>query len=66
MCSFQSIWKKNIKLDIITGTSIGAINGAIAAGSINDNPAKDLDDFWIEIAESSPNLIPDMFWFEYD
>ena len=63
---FKAFEQKNIKLDIITGTSIGAINGAIAAGSKNDNPAKDLEDFWIEIAESSPNLIPDMFSFEYD
>jgi NTE family protein len=58
--------KKNIKFDIIAGTSIGAINGAIAAGSKNDNPAKDLEDFWIEIAESSYNIIPNMFSYEYD
>jgi predicted acylesterase/phospholipase RssA len=32
MWSFQSICKKNIKFDIIAGTSIGGINGAIAAG----------------------------------
>ena len=35
-------------------------------GSKNDNPAKDLQDFWIEIAESSHNIIPDMFSYEYD
>jgi NTE family protein len=58
--------KNGIKFDIIAGTSIGAINGAIMAGSKNDNPAKDLEDFWIEIAESSNNIIPDMFSYEYD
>ena len=58
--------KNGIKFDIIAGTSIGSINGAIMAGSKNDNPAKDLEDFWIEIAESSRNIIPDMFSYEYD
>ena len=58
--------KKGIKFNIIGGTSIGAINGAIMTGSKNDNPAKDLEDFWIEIAESSHNIIPDMFSYEYD
>ena len=62
---FKAFAKRNIKFDIISGTSIGAINGAIAAGSKNDNPAKDLEDFWIEIAESSVNVIPDMFSFDY-
>ena len=58
--------KKDVKFDIRAGTSIGAINGAIMAGSKNDNPAKDLEDFWIEIAQSSHNIIPDMFSYEYD
>ena len=62
---FKAFAKKNIKFDIISGTSIGAINGAIATGSKNDNPAKDLEDFWIEIAESSVTVIPDMFSFDY-
>jgi NTE family protein len=58
--------KKDIKFDIIAGTSIGAINGAITAGSKNENPSKDLEDFWIEIAESTHNIIPDTFSFDYD
>ncbi len=58
--------KKNIKFDIIAGTSIGAINGAITAGSKNDDPAKDLEDFWMEIAESTYNIIPDTFSLDYD
>lgn len=63
---FKAFEKNDIKFDIIAGTSIGAINGAIAAGSKNDNPVKDLEDFWIELAESNHNLIPDMFSFDYD
>jgi NTE family protein len=58
--------KKDIKFDIIAGTSIGAINGAITAGSKNENPQKDLEDFWIEIAESSYNIIPDTLSLDYD
>ena len=63
---FKAFEKSDIKFDIITGTSIGAINGAIATGSKNDNPVKDLEDFWIELAESSHNIIPDMFSLEFD
>ena len=63
---FKAFQKNDIKFDIIAGTSIGAINGAIAAGSKNDNPVKDLEDFWIELAESSHNFIPDMYSFDYD
>lgn len=47
--------KKNIKFNIISGTSIGAINGAIAAGSKSDNPIKDLGDFWMAIKNKNPN-----------
>lgn len=58
--------KKNIKFDIIAGTSIGAINGAITAGSKNDNPEKDLENFWLDIANSSYNIIPDIFTFDFN
>lgn len=63
---FKALDKKNIKFDIVSGTSIGAINGAIIAGSKNDNPVQDLEDFWIELAESSYNIIPDIVTFDYD
>jgi len=43
--------QKNIEFDIIAGTSIGVINGAIIAGSKNDDTAKDVEDFWMEIEE---------------
>jgi NTE family protein len=63
---FKVLYKKNIKFDIVSGTSIGAINGAIIAGSKSDNPVQDLEDFWIELAESSYNIIPDIITFDYD
>ena len=58
--------KENIKFDIISGTSIGAINGAILAGSRSNNPEKDLEDFWLELAESSIKVIPDFLTLNYD
>jgi NTE family protein len=63
---FKAFAKRNIKLNIIAGTSIGGINGAIAAGSKSDKPEKDLEDFWLDIARSSYNIIPDTFTFDFD
>jgi NTE family protein len=63
---FKAFAKRNIKFDIIAGTSIGGINGAIAAGSKSDKPEKDLEDFWLDIARSSYNIIPDAFTFDFD
>jgi NTE family protein len=63
---FKALVKKNVRIDIVAGTSIGAVNAAIIVGSKSDHPEKDLEDFWIEIAESSPNIIPDIFVFDYD
>jgi NTE family protein len=63
---FKALVKKNIRIDIAAGTSIGAVNAAIIVGSKSDHPEKDLEDFWIEIAESNPMHISDTFTFEYD
>ena len=63
---FKALVKKNIRIDIAAGTSIGAVNAAIIVGSKSDHPEKDLEDFWIEIAESSPMIIPDTFSLEHD
>lgn len=63
---FKGFAKKNMKLDIIAGTSIGGINGAIAAGSNSDRPEVDLENFWLDLAESSYNIIPDTFTFDFD
>ncbi len=51
--------KKDIKFDIISGTSIGAVNEAIIAANKGDNPSEDLENFWLELAESSMKVIPD-------
>ena len=64
--AYKALLRKNLKFDIIAGTSIGAINGAIIAGSKNNNPAQDLEDFWLELAESSYTIIPDIITFDYD
>jgi NTE family protein len=63
---FKALVKKNIRIDIVAGTSIGAVNAAIIVGSKSDHPEEDLEQFWIELAESSPMIIPDTFMFEYD
>jgi len=63
---FKGFAKKNMKFDIIAGTSIGGINGAIAAGSNSDRPEVDLENFWLDLAESSYNIIPDIFTFDFD
>jgi len=63
---FKALVTKNIRIDIAAGTSIGAINAAIIVGSKSGHPEKDLEDFWIEIAESNPNIIADFFVLDYD
>jgi NTE family protein len=63
---FKALVNKNIRIDIAAGTSIGAVNAAIIVGSKSDHPEKDLEDFWIEIAESNPNIIADFFVLDYD
>src|SRR5919206_2532712 len=63
---FKALVKKNVRIDIVAGTSIGAVNAAIIVGSKSDHPEKELENFWIEVAESSPNIIPDIFVFDYD
>jgi NTE family protein len=66
---FKALARKGVELDIVCGTSIGGINAAIIAGSKNNSsisPEKDLENFWMELAESSYNIIPDIFFLDYD
>jgi NTE family protein len=63
---FKSLARRGIRFDIVAGTSIGAVNAAIIAGSKSGSPEKDLEDFWIELAESSYNVIPDVILPQYD
>ncbi|HSN95956.1 MAG TPA: patatin-like phospholipase family protein, partial [Nitrososphaeraceae archaeon] len=57
---YKTLSKHDIKFDIVAGTSIGAVNAAIIVGSKNNDPAKDLEDFWLDISEKiTPSFLPD-------
>ena len=50
---FKALSQKNMKIDIVAGTSIGGVNAAIIAGSKNEkNPEQFLEEFWLELADS--------------
>ena len=54
---FKTLANKNIKIDIVAGTSIGGINAAIIAGSRDkEHPERTLEEFWLELAENSVNM----------
>ena len=54
---FKALANNNIKIDIVAGTSIGGLNATIIAGSRGDYPERELEQFWLELAEeSSMNL----------
>jgi NTE family protein len=54
---FKALAKRNIKTDIIAGTSIGGVNAAIIAGSKNEEyPEKLLEEFWLELSNSFVDL----------
>ena len=63
---FKALVKQKIRIDIVAGTSIGAVNAAIIAGSKSDQPEKDLEDFWLEVSESNMQIIPDLWMYEGD
>lgn len=63
---FKAFVKKDIRIDIAAGTSMGAVNAAIIVGSKTDHPEKDLEEFWLEIAESNHTIIPDTYLLDYD
>jgi NTE family protein len=50
---FKALAKRDIKIDIVAGTSIGGVNAAILAGSKNEeHPEQPLEEFWLELSES--------------
>jgi len=55
---FKAFADRNIKVDIIAGTSIGGVNAAIIAGSKDERPEVALEEFWLELAENSIDLAP--------
>ncbi len=63
---FKALVKEHIKIDVVAGTSIGAINAAIIAGSKSNQPEVDLENFWMELAESNHEIIPNYLTFFYD
>ena len=63
---YKALVKQKIRIDIVAGTSIGAVNAAIIAGSKSDKPEKDLEDFWLEVSESNMQIIPDLWTYEWD
>jgi NTE family protein len=53
---FKALVNNNIKIDILAGTSIGALNATIIAGSKEDHPEQALEQFWLELAECYNNI----------
>src|SRR5438128_11052488 len=53
---FKALANNNIKIDIVAGTSIGAVNAAIIAGSKEGHPEKELEQFWLELADGDTRL----------
>jgi NTE family protein len=57
---YKVLARHGIKFDIVAGTSIGAINAGIVAGSKSGRPEQDLEDFWLEVADKiTPSVMPD-------
>ena len=55
---YKTLAKHKIQFDIVSGTSIGALNAAIIASHNSESmksSAKELENFWLELAET---LVP--------
>src|ERR671924_202084 len=54
---FKALAKRNIKIDIVAGTSIGGVNAAIIASSKDrDHPEQSLEQFWLELSDGFVDL----------
>ena len=55
---YKALAKRNIKIDIVAGTSIGAVNAVIIAGAKKngDSPEQSLEQFWLELSEGFVEL----------
>jgi NTE family protein len=63
---FKVLANRNIKIDIVAGTSIGAVNAAIIAGSKDGNSSKHLlEQFWLELSDSFVDLNNTALSFSY-
>ena len=57
---YKTLEKYGIDFDIVAGTSIGAVNAAIIAGSRDKSSAKTLEEFWYLLAERiTPSFFDD-------
>jgi NTE family protein len=57
---YKALSRHGIKFDIVAGTSIGAVNAGIIAGSKSGDAVRDLEDFWLGSAETmTPAMLPD-------
>jgi NTE family protein len=62
---YKTLAKHNIKFDIVSGTSIGALNAAIISAHRHQNvknSAQELENFWLELAETIIPL-PSLLYF---
>ena len=64
---FKALVKNNLKIDIVAGTSIGGVNASIIAGSKEDHPERELEQFWLELAQGdiNSNSYPFTIWLLY-
>ena len=53
---FKALANNNINIHIVAGTSIGSLNASIIAGSKTDHPEKEMEQFWLELAEGTSKL----------
>jgi NTE family protein len=61
---FKALAKRNIKIDIVAGTSIGAVNAAIIAGGKDTGSSEQLlEQFWLELSDSYVDLDHDAHFF---
>jgi len=51
---YKALEEKGIKIDIVAGVSIGAINASIIASNKRGDAARVLENFWNEIAVTTP------------
>lgn len=58
--AYKGLARHGIKFDIVAGTSIGAVNAAVIAGSKSGDSVADLENFWLDLAETiTPSSLPD-------
>jgi len=61
---YKTLAKHKIKFDIVSGTSIGALNAAIIAShnyESRKSSAKELENFWLELAETLCTITATIF-----